>query len=187
MRIENVLLALISRRPRSGYELKKWLDVEGIFLRANADQAQIYRTLRRLQADGLIDHNVIRKSGPDAKVFRITDEGARALRALAETPYEPPARWQEADFIAHVSLLGPVHPPAILDAIETEIEFREAQVGQFRGRDLRIDIEEGPIPYEDAILGPLAADLDEFGRKSTDAWLSWLRKMKSEWSARLAH
>lgn len=187
MRFEEVLLALISRRPRSGYELKKWLDVEGVFLRANADQSQIYRSLRRLEADGLITHDVVRKSGPDAKIFRVTDAGAVALQGLADAPYEPPARWQEADFIARVSLLGPVNPVTIVDTIDAEIAYREEQVKRFRGRDRSVAMEvvDGPIAYDATLMAALADDLDRFGRDSTDTWLTWLRKMRAEWSVRL--
>ncbi|MGW9345993.1 PadR family transcriptional regulator, partial [Streptomyces albidoflavus] len=112
MTIEEILLALLARDARSGYDLKKWLDIEGIFLRANADQAQIYRTLRALQRQGLVDFRKEQRGGPAAKVYFLTDEGIARLHDVAAAAYEPPARWQEPDFLARYTLLGPLEPRA---------------------------------------------------------------------------
>lgn len=90
MSFVDVLLALIARRPHSGYDLRKWLDVEVVFIRANADQSQIYRTLRRLESAGPIDHEVVRKAGRNAKIYRLTTAGADEVRRLAARQYEPP-------------------------------------------------------------------------------------------------
>lgn len=187
MRFEEILLALISRRAQSGYELKRWLDVEGVFLRANADQAQIYRTLKRLETAEFITHDVQRRNGPDAKIFHLTELGARQLRSLAEAPYVPPARWQEADFTARIALLAPIHPPGMRAMIDTEIAFREAQIEEFRGRDQAYGAASGLIPYDSAMLDSIGHDLDEFGRASTDAWLEWLRGLREKWTAALAN
>src|SRR4029453_14760358 len=182
MNFDDVLLALLSRRARSGYELKKWLDVEGIFLRANADPSQIYRTLRRLEKRGLITHETMRKSGPEAKVYAITTDGAHHLREPAGSPYEPPARWQEVDFTARLALLGPVRPETIVDTIDREIAFRRDQVRRFRERSLDEEAGSGLIDYDTDLLAELIDELDQQGRDATDAWLEWLEGMRARWS-----
>lgn len=187
MTFDEILLALIARRARSGYDLKKWLDIEGIFIRANADQSQIYRTLRRLEKHGLIEHDIVRKGGPDAKIYRLTAAGADHLRALADAPYAPPARWQEADFIARVLLLGPISPPSILSMIETELAFRKEQVGKYRGRERAEVIDSAPIPFDTDLIQELSAELDEYGRNSMDDWLVWLTRNRNLWARRLDH
>lgn len=185
MNFDDILLSLIARRARSGYELKKWLDIEGIFIRANADQSQIYRTLRRLEKHGLISHDVVRKGGPDSKVHSVTDAGAEHLRRLAESPYEPPARWQEADFLARISLLGPVSPPSIVSTITRELAFRRDQISRFRGRDRDDQGEPGPIEFDSLLIEQLGADMDRFGRQSMDAWIAFLEEQHTLWVARL--
>ena len=47
MTFDDILPGLVLLKPRTGYELKKWRDVEGVFIRASSDQAQIPRTLSR--------------------------------------------------------------------------------------------------------------------------------------------
>ena len=185
MKFDDVLLALIARRARSGYDLKKWLDVEGIFIRANADSSQIYRTLRKLRQQGLIVHEVVRKSGPDAKVYRVTEEGAAHLRALAATPYEPPARMGEPDFSARVALLGPIDPSSILTTFDIEIAFRRAQVARFRDRPRPDDIEPDSAWLDARIHREIAHVLDQHGQDSMDRWLEWLQQQRSMWNERL--
>lgn len=186
MSFDDVLLALIARRARSGYELKKWLDVEGIFIRANADQSQIYRTLRKLEKAGLITYEVVRKGGPDAKIFTITPAGAQRLAALAHEPYDPPARWQEPDLVTRISLLGPIVPESLLDALDREIAFRHEQMARFRGRPQANDVDSGLIAFDQGIVDALSEELNRFGRDSTDAWVAWLEDFRERWAAQLA-
>ena len=95
MTLVHILLALVGRHPQSGYELWKWLEVEGRFLRARADRSQIYRTLARLTDDGLVCHTVAEsRTGPDAKIHRLTPAGVEALLAWVASPYEPGTSWQ---------------------------------------------------------------------------------------------
>jgi DNA-binding PadR family transcriptional regulator len=185
MKFDDVLLALIARRARSGYDLKKWLDVEGIFIRANADSSQIYRTLRRLRQQGLIVHEVVRKSGPDAKVYRVTDDGMAHLRALAATPFEPPARWSEPDFSARISLLGPIEPSSIVPTYDREIAFREAQIRRFRNRPRLDDFEPGVAGLDAELRRVLMHEADLNGQRGMDRWLEWLREQRSMWAGRL--
>jgi len=181
MNFDDILLALVSRHARSGYELKKWLDVEGIFLRASADGSQIYRTLRRLEKKGLITHETVRKSGPAAKVYAITADGAEHLRRLATTPYEPPARWQEADFTARIALLGPIRPEAIVDVIDRELALRREQARRFRARALSEEADSDLVEYDAAVLAALVDELDRQGRDATDAWIAWLEGLRERW------
>ncbi len=48
---------------------------------------QVYTTLERLSRDGLVAHQVVSQSErPDKKVYALTDEGRRQLRAWLTTP-----------------------------------------------------------------------------------------------------
>ncbi len=80
MSLEYAILGFLSERPRSGYDLKvRCFDGDARLL-WNADQAQIYRTLDRLRATGLITRARRRSQGrPDRLVYDVTDEGRDAL------------------------------------------------------------------------------------------------------------
>ncbi|MER6996236.1 PadR family transcriptional regulator [Streptomyces sp. NPDC000410] len=88
------LLALLSRGPAHGYELKQ--DLEQLLGAAypQPNVGQIYVTLGRLEKSGLIEgEEVAQSSRPNKKIYRLTDAGTEALRAwFEETADEPRVR-----------------------------------------------------------------------------------------------
>jgi DNA-binding PadR family transcriptional regulator len=185
MTFEEMLLALIARKPSSGYELKKWLEVEGVFIRANADQAQIYRTLTKLTRAHLIAFSTEKRSGPEAKIYRITPAGADRLLELASAPYEPPARWQEADFNARLLLLAIFKPESVLSMIDTEMLFRRDQVAQYRNRDTTIHLSSELLDVDEGLSQQLGDEMNSFGRAAMDHWLEWLERFRAKWVEQL--
>lgn len=186
MKFDDLLLALIFRKPSSGYELKRWLATEGQFLRANADQAQIYRTLHRLRKRGFIEFTVEQRGGgPDARVYSGTRAGADHLIALTNSPYQPRARWQEPDFMARYACLCILNPPSVLSLIETELEFRRARIAEHRHRDRTLHVEPGLIPIDYDIAQEMLDDLHFFSSAAVDAWIVWLESQHAKWSERL--
>lgn len=94
MSLEAAILGFLSERPRSGYDLKtRCFDV---MARAvwTADQAQVYRTLERLQDARLVSSTRKRQSGkPDRRVYDITPAGRASLSSwLAATQPLPAPR-----------------------------------------------------------------------------------------------
>ena len=185
MKSEYVLLGLLARRPFSGYEIAKWLETEGKFLKDPAHHSQIYRALGRMVSDGWIEFEVDPREGrPDAKVYRLTDVGRMALLEWARSEYRPPVRFQKPDFIARLTLGGPVAPDTVLDLIRTELAFRREQVRLNRDR-------ERPLHHEDAVP-ELDKELDlmlhgvvhEWGTTAVDRWIAWLEDLEHRISER---
>jgi DNA-binding PadR family transcriptional regulator len=75
----------------SGYDLKQWADHSlRLFYWAPAN-SQIYSELRRLEASGFVTSRVVNTAETRARrLYRITDDGAEALRAWAATQPGPP-------------------------------------------------------------------------------------------------
>jgi PadR family transcriptional regulator, regulatory protein AphA len=87
MSLEAAILGFLGEQPRSGYDLKTrcFDDAVGDFW--TADQAQIYRTLDRLQTANMVSVARKRQSGrPDRKVYSLTDLGRQALTSWMSTP-----------------------------------------------------------------------------------------------------
>lgn len=186
MKFDDTLLALVVREPLSGYDAKKWLATDGVFIRANADQSQIYRTLHRLRRAGLIDVRVEhRDGGPDAKLYSATPAGVQRLLELADSPYEPPARWQEPDFLRRYVLLGMIRPACLLPLIDTELAFRREQVARFRNRDRSVRLAPGLVPIDPEIARALSDESHAYGSAATDSWIFWLESQRLLWAARL--
>jgi DNA-binding PadR family transcriptional regulator len=92
MSLEAAIMGFLAEQPRSGYDLKTRCFAEEAAAFWTADQAQIYRTLERLQSSGMVACTRQRQMGkPDRKVYRLTPAGAAALATWLATPFATPA------------------------------------------------------------------------------------------------
>src|SRR4030081_2822884 len=82
----DAILACLTDRPMTGYELAKTFDSSiGFFWKA--DHQQIYRELSRLRARGDIQGREVVQSGkPNKLVYTLTSEGRATLRHWAARP-----------------------------------------------------------------------------------------------------
>lgn len=180
MKLEHILLGLLAWRPRDGYEIVKWLEGEGQFLRSNTHHSQVYRELGRLVRNGWAEFETDPRDGrPDAKVYRLTEVGHAALLDWAQLPYEPPSRFQDADFTARFLFLVGIDLEATVEMVRTELTFRRAQVAANRTRDRRVNFS-GAIPELDQVrTTSMLEELHRFGARSIDAWIEWLESLEA--------
>jgi DNA-binding PadR family transcriptional regulator len=87
--LADAILACLTERPMTGYELAKTFDTSiGFFWKAN--HQQIYRELTRLRDRGHIQGREVVQSGkPNKLVYSLTGEGRTALRQWAVRPSIP--------------------------------------------------------------------------------------------------
>ena len=79
MILDHAILGLLSRRPLTGYALKKVFD-NSIRHFWTADQSHIYRVLRRLSAQGYVTFESVPQQGkPNRKIYTITSKGRQEL------------------------------------------------------------------------------------------------------------
>jgi DNA-binding PadR family transcriptional regulator len=85
----DAILACLTERPMTGYELAKTFDSSiGFFWKA--DHQQIYRELSRLRDRGHIQSREVVQSGkPNKLVYTLTSPGRAALRHWAARPSSP--------------------------------------------------------------------------------------------------
>ncbi|MER5951865.1 PadR family transcriptional regulator [Streptomyces sp. NPDC001904] len=175
MKFEHVLLGVLAMRPQSGYDLRRWLEREGRFLRSGVHQSQVYRLLGRMTDQGWITWEADARDGaPDAKVYRLTEAGREALIDWAHSPYEPPSRFQDPEFVARLLFAGMLDADLPLQLIDTELAHRRAQVAHSRGRDRTLRLDEA-LPEIDAPRARLLNELLHLeGVRQIDAWIAWL-------------
>ena len=91
MALGDAILACLTERPMTGYELAKTFDASiGFFWKA--DHQQIYRELSRLRERGHIQGREVVQSGkPNKLVYTLTSEGRAALKHWAARPSSPPS------------------------------------------------------------------------------------------------
>lgn len=176
MNLEYLLLGLLALKRQTGYDLKKFLDTFGRFMRSNTDLSQIYRTLGKMVREGWVEFEVTHREGaPDYKTYRLTEDGAAVFLDWLQTPYVPPSRFSDPEFslrFHYVSILG---KEATLKLLRQELEVREEQVRTHRGldrtlADLEMSFGGNPVAVQQAFTL-----MHEWGASQVDLWINWLR------------
>lgn len=109
MSLDRILLGLLCQ-PRSGYDLKAEFD-GGVRHFWQANLAQVYPALKRLEAEGLLRATTQPSDrGPDRRVYRITRRGRAAL--VEWLSGEPDVGDVRLTFLAQVFFLGELGGPA---------------------------------------------------------------------------
>src|SRR3954471_20673273 len=87
----DAILACLTERPMTGYELAKTFDASiGFYWKAN--HQQIYRELTKLRDRGHIEGcEVVQTGKPNKLVYTLTSEGRAALRHWGARPSIPPS------------------------------------------------------------------------------------------------
>jgi len=181
MKFEYAILGLLSWRPFSGYDLAKYLEVEGRFLKNKVHLSQIYRLLARMVDSGWVAYEVSANDGrPDSKIYRLTDLGITTLRDWVRSPYEPSTRFQDPEFAVRFNFGGPLDRDALVELVRVELATRRSQVARFRTRDRTIaDLD--PIDGVDVSLVRRLSDLGhEHGASAIDHWIAWLERVLAE-------
>ncbi|GAC57595.1 putative PadR family transcriptional regulator [Gordonia hirsuta DSM 44140 = NBRC 16056] len=86
MALEHAILVSLAERPGTGYEIGQQFQRSiGYFW--SATHQQIYRTLKKLDADGLVTYtDVVQNGRPDKKVYTISEAGRQLLAEWVASP-----------------------------------------------------------------------------------------------------
>ncbi|MGW0246267.1 PadR family transcriptional regulator [Nocardia goodfellowii] len=180
MQFEYVLLALLANHPYSGYDLRKWVETEGQFLRSRAHHSQVYRLLSRMKDDGWVEYEVDERAGrPDAKVYRITAQGQRALMEWIRSPYDPPSRFQDPDFLSRFIFAAALDIDAAISLIRTELDYRRRQIARNRGRHRTPSFQDPVRGLDQDLFREVAEEMHIYGASAADRWLAWLELMQT--------
>lgn len=160
-RLEIILLSLLATQERTGYDVRKWLDRHGPYVGYTAHTSMIYRQFGKLEERGwAVPNPDPRHSGPDAKLYRITEQGIRELKSWISSPYEPPARPLDVDFQVRLRFAAQASPHNALELVRTELAVRKA------AHQMRTAFDEEDLP----------PDADNAER----AWMEELGRIQSE-------
>ena len=168
MALDALILGLLDLRPMTGYDLKKTFDGTVAHF-WSADQSQIYRTLARLENDGLLDVRVIPQEGrPDRREHRLTEQGRATLAGWLRSPL--PEEKPREPFLARLFFVGRADDPE--QARTLIAERREA------GRRHLATLESIPVADGDLAARLRSATLRN-GILQTQAELTWLDELEA--------
>lgn len=131
MALDHILLGIL-RTPGSGYDIKQQFDQVFSHFWV-ADLPQIYRTLNRMESDGLLAATTSASSkGPERKVYRLTAAGRRALKAWLSA--SPALATERIEFLAQTFFLGALDDDAAALAFMRSLRDELArELGVLRG------------------------------------------------------
>lgn len=157
VRLETILLGVLLQHPQTGYELQRFMEATGRFWRANTSMTQVYRTLRKMDDDGWLEHDVEPRLGAqDAKRYRVAPAGRDEFFAWLNAPHRPAASPTDPGFEIRLrftaQFLGRASVVALLDR---EIEHRVEQIKRNRDRD-RVEIVDPRAPIDIEFAGAIA-------------------------------
>lgn len=79
--LQFLLLRLLYEKPMHGYQLMEELNGRGFVQPGRLESGSVYTILRRMEHRGLLSSEWDTKvSGPDRRVYRVSEEGVEALR-----------------------------------------------------------------------------------------------------------
>lgn len=178
MKLEHVLLALLAQSPRSGYSLKQWLDTEGTFFDLSPHASQIYRSLNRLEEQGLLAHTVSERSGgPDAKIYEVTPAGTEELQRWIASPFQPAVNYGSREFRCRLSFTASMDPQRAVELLKTERDARLAQVRLKRNRDRAVDFTGHHALVDPERTKLMSEEAHRFGTAMLDRWIEWIEHL----------
>lgn len=179
MKLESILLGVLARRPSTGYDLKKYLDTHGRFLRSNTQMSQVYRSLARMEDSGWVTHTVEPRQGAtDAKTYRITDEGMTVFLDWLTGPYQPPTRYNDPDLGVRFAFAGFMTREQILHLIDVELSTRRDEIARYRHRDRHLDTEPAGIPFDEVLSDVVAEWTHRMGADGMDRHVEALERLR---------
>jgi DNA-binding PadR family transcriptional regulator len=177
MNLEYLLLGLLALKPQTGYDLKKFLDTFGRFLRSHTQLSQIYRTMGRMVKEGWVEFEVTHRQGlPDFKTYSLTEDGAAIFLDWLGSPYVPPSRFTDPEFSLRFHYSAFLGKEATLKLLNQELWARLEQVRVYRGRSRTLHDLELPLGGDPEAVQRRFTLAHEWGKLQIDKWIEWLEQ-----------
>lgn len=165
-----VVLGMVSREPRSGYEIKALVDNSTRFFWA-ASYGQIYPELRRLSEAGLIEGVDAPRGGRKRTVYAITAAGEAALKDWLR---QPPSTYEmREEGLLKLFFAGVLAPEEAAEILHSMRRFRRGVTAQLR------EIEPKAIA-KDADGDPFPLMVLRGGIEFSEWFAEWCERMESQ-------
>ncbi|MER7668436.1 PadR family transcriptional regulator [Kitasatospora sp. NPDC096128] len=129
MALEHAILVSLLEQPGSGYELARRFD-RSIGRFWTATHQQIYRVLRRMEADGWVAAEEVAQDGrPDKKVYSAAGPGRAALADWLREPVEPETVRHELAVKIRAAAFD--DPGALISEVERHRESHAALLARY--------------------------------------------------------
>ena len=149
--LEYTILAGLSHRQRSGYDLTKWLELVASHFWP-AKHSSVYPALAGLERAGLVAHEVVpSEQGPERKVYTLTGAGREALLSWVEGPAEDTQIRDEQ--LVKALCYGFLSKDRALQLLREARELRASKLAHFEELQRRLEGGLDPEGKADPIIG----------------------------------
>lgn len=180
MKLEHLLLGVLAMHPRTGYDLKKYMDTHGRFLRSNTQMSQVYRSLATMERNGWALHELEPRPGAtDAKRYFLTEEGATVLLDWLTGPYTPPSRHVDPELSARLAFAGFMSRDELILLLDTELDARAREVAKYRHRDRGLELTP-VLPFDDELSDIVGEWAHNNGAAAMDAHIDSVATLRRE-------
>jgi PadR family transcriptional regulator AphA len=138
-----VILGMLRRAPRSGYEIKAAVDNSTRFFWA-ASYGQIYPELKRLSKAGLVEGIDAPTGGRKRTVYAITETGRAALRDWLRQP--PQTYEMREEGLLKLFFAGALPPEEAVEILRSMRQHRLDVIERLRGMEPKAMAKEDPFP-----------------------------------------
>jgi len=142
-----VILGMVSREPRSGYEIKALVDNTTRFFWA-ASYGQIYPELKKLSEAGLVEGVDAPRGERKRTVYAITAEGTAALKDWLRQPPETPEMREEG--MLKLFFSGVLPPEEAVETLRAMRDYRRGLAERLQvmepGAQAKLDENNDPYP-----------------------------------------
>ncbi|MEW6240011.1 MAG: PadR family transcriptional regulator [Chloroflexota bacterium] len=147
MSLPHIILGMLRKKPKSGYDLKKELQTTIQYF-WEADISRIYRSLGEMQKKGWVDfETVIQEDSPNKKVYSLTKDGRKELQKWLAEPGK--ATGTNNPFLALLHFSDAVPVEAQLKVMEARLASLKDGIKELERRANNLNM---PVPLpEDAL------------------------------------
>jgi PadR family transcriptional regulator AphA len=175
MSLPHIILGMLRKKPKSGYDLKKELN-NVIHYFWEADISRIYRSLNDMQKKGWVQFEaVIQEDSPNKKMYSLTKEGRKELQKWLAEPSKPTS--------LHNPFLAQLH---FSDAIPVEVQLKvmEARLAtlkeEIKELERRAEYNKLPVPLpQDALQKGVIREMFslEYGIRKYQFEIEWTENL----------
>lgn len=172
MSLAHIILGLLQQQPQTGYDLKTSSFDRCIAHLWSADQAQIYRTLDKLVAQGWITCSVeIQHDRPNRKVYSVTAAGASELNRWLQSD-QPLPKIREP-LIAQLFFAAQLPNAAMVQLLEHQLAAHSEKLVECQAIELQLPMLGDSSATREQILQRLILEL-VLQREQT--YIDWLKQ-----------
>lgn len=170
MSLAYAILGLLQQQERSGYDLKTICFDDCIAHLWQADQAQIYRTLDKLENQGWIRCTLkIQHDRPNRKLYQVTPTGEAELTRWLQTHQAAPI--VREPLLIQLFFAAQLPNEAIVHLLEQELEARHEKLAACE--KISASCPDQPVVSREEVMHRLALELVS---RREQTYLDWLKE-----------